>query len=341
MTSLQLRDVERAFALIQHLQDMTPQAEAATDSAMAMTIVVSFSCVGGLYAVASTFIEKFNVFPTALTEAEQWISLGWRNQAYAYDALYIQGDPWEYLQRAQAAMRYFEKVGHLRGALTQAVEVGRAYINLGAFSLAERFLRERLSQISQIQLQYLHPFAKLFLGQSLRCQQKYQEANLLIEEALADFSKNGHGPKQGDSHAELGKILLEQDNAAAAHEQLQQALPLLTFAVPAKSKATAILSLIRLSQGNLDEALELSQEALARLDDLGGKGYEDMYLYWACIEALLAKQKIHQAKDLLYEAKRRLLLRADRIPDPNYRESFLYAVEENRKLLALAHQFHL
>jgi eukaryotic-like serine/threonine-protein kinase len=341
MANLQLRDFGKALEQIQRLQDMTPQAEAATDSAMALTIVTSFSCVGGLYSVASTFIEKFETFPTAKTEAEQWILLGWKNQAYAYGALYLQGEPWEYLQRAQTAMRYFEKTGHLRGALAQAVEVGRAYMNLGAFSQAERLLREKLSQLSLLQIQYLIPFARLFLGQSLRCQQQYSEANLLIEEALIEFAKNGHGPKQGDSRAELGKILLEQNNLTAAHAQLRQALPLLAFAPPAKSKAIAILSLIRLSQDNPSEALQLSQEALDLLDSLGGRGYEDIYLYWARVEALLANQKTTEAKDLLYEAKRRLLLRADHIPEPTYRESFLSTVEENRKILALAQQFRL
>jgi serine/threonine protein kinase/tetratricopeptide (TPR) repeat protein len=341
MSSLQLRDFERSLAVIEQLQAVTPTPEALTESSMALAIVVSFACVGGLYQVAASFIEKFNRSVMPPSDAENWISLGWRNQAYAYGALYLEGDPWEYLQRAQAAMRYFEKAGHLRGAMTQAVEVGRAYLCLGAFPQAERFLREKLSQIESLQLHYVQPFAKLFLAQSLRSQQKYKEARSLIEEALQEFAKTNHGPKQGDSRAELGKVYVEQGELDDADTQLNKALQFLAFALPAKSKATAIYSLIRLAQNKPQEALDLSQEALDLLDGLGGKGYEDTYLYWAHTEALLANKKLREAKDFIYEAKRRIAQRADRITDFNFRESFVRNVEENRKLLSLAHQFQI
>jgi hypothetical protein len=85
----------------------------------------------------------------------------------------------------------------------------------------------------------------------------------------------------------------------------------------------------------VDEALAVAREAMALLEAQGPPwdGEGDTRLVHA--EALALAGETATAREALADARARLLARAERIPDPAYRESFLERVPEHARTMTL------
>ena len=99
----------------------------------------------------------------------------------------------------------------------------------------------------------------------------------------------------------------------------------------------ATLSALRLAQGRPGEALAAAEDAVARCTAIDGCGMlRGASVRLAHAEALHATGAHDAARHAITDARARLLAIADKICDPSYRHSFLHAVPENARTLALA-----
>jgi hypothetical protein len=78
------------------------------------------------------------------------------------------------------------------------------------------------------------------------------------------------------------------------------------------------------------------REPLQALDEQGGRGFRVARTRLVAAEALAAVGEAVEAHRLLAYARADLLARAGRITAPDLRQSFLEAVPENARTLALA-----
>ncbi|HEX8114382.1 MAG TPA: hypothetical protein VF516_41920, partial [Kofleriaceae bacterium] len=120
-----------------------------------------------------------------------------------------------------------------------------------------------------------------------------------------------------------------------AEREVQLAL---AMAVPLEQPGVlATLSALRLAQGHAEEALAAAEDAMARCHAMSACGmFRGAFVRLAHAEALHATGAHDAARRTIAEARARLLAIADTIAEPSYRTSFLDAVPENARTLALA-----
>jgi hypothetical protein len=97
------------------------------------------------------------------------------------------------------------------------------------------------------------------------------------------------------------------------------------------------LSALRLAQGRTAEALTAAVEAVSRYTTMGGCGmFRGAFVRLAHAEALQATGAHEAARHAITEGRSRLFAIADRISNPDHKQSFLENVPENARTLALA-----
>jgi hypothetical protein len=99
----------------------------------------------------------------------------------------------------------------------------------------------------------------------------------------------------------------------------------------------ATLAVIRLAQGRPADALALAEDAMARSAAMAGCGlFRGAAVRLVHAEALHATGAHDAARHAIADARAHLVAIADKIAEPGYRASFLEAVPENARTLALA-----
>jgi hypothetical protein len=136
-------------------------------------------------------------------------------------------------------------------------------------------------------------------------------------------------------------VLRRTGELEAADAEIETALATLRQACPLDvPSALATLAALRLLQGRSPEALAAAEEGLARLEDMAACGFfRGSFLrlvHARCLEATGAREA---AQTAIAAARARLFAIASKIAAPEYRQSFLEVVPENRQTLELARQW--
>jgi hypothetical protein len=157
-------------------------------------------------------------------------------------------------------------------------------------------------------------------------------ATQLTESSLA------HHDRLGEARGRwvLAEVLRRIGDHDAAEREIQAAL---AMAMPLEQPgALATLSALRLAQDRGGEALVAAEDAVSRCTAMGGCGmFRGVFVRLAHAEALHATGAHDAARRAIADARTHLLAVADKIPDPDYRQSFVENVPENVRTLALAH----
>ena len=100
----------------------------------------------------------------------------------------------------------------------------------------------------------------------------------------------------------------------------------------------ATLAGIYLMSGNLDQALQYTQQALITLEECAGQGPEfSQRDYFICYRVLTAANQPEQAQLALKSAYSLVMARSEKIIDSSLRQSFLENVPINREIVASYH----
>jgi hypothetical protein len=136
----------------------------------------------------------------------------------------------------------------------------------------------------------------------------------------------------------LAQIALRRGDAVRAETEAAAAARLFAATPPARPGALAMWARALIAQGRHRDALRVSTEAQALLDQLGSvEEYESM-IRGAHIEALLGCQRLDDARDAATVAIERLLGRAACIPEEADRARFLANDSDNAAIVRLAGQ---
>jgi eukaryotic-like serine/threonine-protein kinase len=335
VASSKIGDVDRTVAVARTL--LARPSGVATDSDVAFVIAATRAAtnlyLSGHLEDAEELIAKIEPLAEALAK-DNPIVLAWAHVARATKAEFA-GDPAQYLGSVAAAAEAFTEAGDLRGACTQRINVGYASIEVGAYEEAEVALRAAALSAERMGLYNLVAVAKHNLGRAIAHRGDSRLAAQIETEAITAFEAQGDVRMEGASRMYLARIHASEKSFAAAQREADVALSQLEKSPPLRVYAMATLAHIRLAQGAVGEALQMSTAAMADLDILGGIEEGESLVRLVHAKALYASGDFAGAAIALRASRDRLVARAERIADKRQRASFLHAIPENQETLAL------
>jgi tetratricopeptide (TPR) repeat protein len=265
--------------------------------------------------------------------------LAWIYRARATRLLFS-GDPSACLGLMEQAAASFEQAGDLRSACTQRVNVGYAYMEVGAYREAEGALRDALSAAERMGLSMVAASAKHNLGLSLARQGNLPEGRAVEWQAIEASIAQGDRRLEGGSRTYLAGMLALSGELESAAEQASMAIEVSAASPPARAYALATLAHVRFLQGEVAGAAAAANEAMALLDAMGGDMEEgESLVRLVHAEALFVSGDREGASRSILAARARLSSRAERISDPIWRASFLERVPENARTLLRAREW--
>jgi tetratricopeptide (TPR) repeat protein len=247
----------------------------------------------------------------------------------------IAGDPGACFDGLTAAAASFKACGDLRNACGALGNVGFAYCKVGAYAEAERCLRECCEAAARLGLGYVVATARHNLGPALAAMGRVDEAVVEERAAVDAFAAQGDSRLTAASRIYLSHFLEQAGDLAAACAEAEAAV---TGTVIPGVRAYALGTLARalLSAGDVAAARAPAAEAMAIMASLGGLEEGEPLVRLAHAEVLLANGDVDAARAALAKARDGVLSRAAKVQDPARRQSFLAAVPEHARTLALA-----
>jgi tetratricopeptide (TPR) repeat protein len=284
----------------------------------------------GRYQLAGQLLDKLDA---AVDEVRDPRILARVYQTRSSRAMFA-GDSGAYVVSEQAAALAFEQAGDRRYACMQHGHVGYAYLEIGAYAEAERWLRQALEGGRRMGLQNVVATAKHNLGRALQHQGRIDEALAIENEALDAFAAQGDGRLEAAARTYLAGILASRGDYVQAEAQLRQALQ--TVQAAGRPTLLAELAGVLLAQHRGPEALIAARESFDLLESLGGVEEGESMVRLMIAEALHATGDAEAARTAIRSARERVLARAAKITDPTWRSMFLENLPENARTLALA-----
>jgi tetratricopeptide (TPR) repeat protein len=257
------------------------------------------------------------------------------HSAHAIRAVWL-GEVEDELFATLAAVVAFEKAGDARNACLNRANAGHCFMYIGAFAEAERELRTALALAEKMGLRNTSLLAKTNLGQVLGRLGRRDESLAVLREAMTGAAAQGSTVLASVARTYLGMMLRLFGDRDAAEREVRPAIEGLKSAHPLYAAGLAALAYVQLDRGQSHEGFELAREAMQMFRTLGGVSEGESFVRLAYAEALYAAGEHDAARAAIAEARDRLLARAERIKNAEWRKSFLQKVGENAKTLARA-----
>jgi tetratricopeptide (TPR) repeat protein len=257
------------------------------------------------------------------------------HSAHAIRAVWL-GEIEDELHATLAAIVAFEKAGDARNACLNRANAGHCFMYIGALTDAERELRTALEASEKMGLRNTSLLAKTNLGQVLGRLGRRDESLATLREAMTGYAAQGSTVFGCVARAYLGMMLRLFGDRDSGEREMRVAIEGLKTAHPLYAAGLAALAYIQLDRGQVHEGYEFAREAMQLFRTLGGVSEGESFVRLAYAEALYAVGEHEEARAAVAEARDRLLARAARIKNPEWRKSFLHKVGENAKTLARA-----
>ncbi|HTL34632.1 MAG TPA: tetratricopeptide repeat protein, partial [Kofleriaceae bacterium] len=297
-------------------------------SAMANTAFQLYN--NGHYQAATALVDQIDSFASEVKDPR---ILARVYQTRSSRSMFA-GDSGAYVTSEVAAAHAFEQAGDDRYAIMQHGHVGYAYLEIGAYHDAVVWLRRALDGGVRMGLQNVVATAKHNLGRALMYDGKLDEALAIESEAVAAFVAQGDKRLESASRSYLAEILTARGDHEAAERELRQGLH--TVQAASRPQQLAMLGQVLLTMKRGHEALIAAREAQGLLDALGGVEEGESLIRLTYAEALNAAGETQNARAAVKVARDRVLERAAKITDPEWRTSFLTHLPENARTLELA-----
>jgi eukaryotic-like serine/threonine-protein kinase len=260
--------------------------------------------------------------------------LAWLDVARSEMALH-EADLMSYLRRIERAVENFTQAGDMRNTCLQRVNVGNAYVHLGAYALAVSAFRQALAIAEPMQLDYVCSILAN-LGHALAHLGNLEEAQNVENAALELVVQQGNRRGEGFISIYMSMIMRLAGDKEGALEMAKRALTVSEGSPPVRAYALALMAGIAIAEKQEAEALVHSSEAVEILNRLEGIEEGESLIRWTHALALRASGQEAESEKQIREARDRLLQRAERITDTRWRQSFLEQVNDNARVLEFA-----
>jgi tetratricopeptide (TPR) repeat protein len=327
-----------------HVAEVKSIAEAmqarATSSAMTSARVIATSrivvrlVVAGLYDIADALLAPIERDASELVGKEP-ATRGFVLAAQVARAN-LRGDIEEASSLAQQAVACFDLVGDVRNATILRHHAGYALVQLGLFTMAESVLRDAIAAAEKLGLIGVANDARLHLGLVFVRTKRRDEAVATTRDAVAGYAMQRDRGGEGRARAYLAAAYQILKEHAAAEEEILQALPLLEQHPAYRAPLLGLMALALADKGDAEASYMAGSEAMRILERLGATVEGESVVRVGYAECLYAKGDVEGAKKAIAAARDRLLERANRIKNPEWRKNFLGTIQEHLRTLARA-----
>jgi hypothetical protein len=327
---------DKMMELIQMLREVEPVEGAAAAFIEPAATAVVVTGLAGMRERAAEFLRRMEVVSATLGSNEAR-ARGTTELTRGWCRLFLEGDGWEFWESIQAADRAFAAAGDQR-----LLGLARGYTALGhmVFGDWEQALvsLERALAIVDFEKEALirrtiQSYAALELAE--RDEVPYLEAARALAETVLEEDRDSL-LWRGLAHGVLAKILAQRGDLQAAEKKARESLEILGPVPLRRPHHCALLSHVLLKQRRVKEALELAEEGHVFLGHIGGICWRDVDVFLALALARHGVGDLDGARQAIAQGCRRTLTRADKIPDPGRRQSFLEQVPVHARTLTLA-----
>jgi tetratricopeptide (TPR) repeat protein len=253
------------------------------------------------------------------------------------NVLYDLGDYTEALDHYHRALDVFRMVGDRRGEAWSLSGQGTIYLHCGEYEMARLRYEEALSLRQAIGDRRGEGVALSNLGNVLLEIGGREAARTLLERAVAQLCDIGARRDQVRALTYLARAMEQSGDRERAKAAHQSALSHRRELGQASSSMENVAGLARLAldRGDVDTARAHTEEMLAHVRAHGLALIEFPFqIYQTAFRVFQACDSKPEARQVLREAHRALMDRAEQITDPVLRCSFLERVPEHEELLA-------
>ncbi len=283
---------------------------------------------GELDAAAEALAEAARLAPEDAGGLRTLLAV-WRAQLAA-----ARGDLAERRRAYEEAVRRYDEAGDVRRGAGAETNLADVYNRVGAYVDAERALRDAVDKCRRVGNKVFEGYALANLGYALTMQGRADEALAVLADALA-LADDAHETRLRMSvrlyrvRALLGLSPTDalDEARSVADEARESGLDGLEALALSAAAAAALAA-------SSDRALELSTQAMALRDRLGGLEEGEAELFVTHARALRAAGEITQAEACLARGRARLAEVAAPITDPEQRRQLLEGVAAHRELMS-------
>jgi serine/threonine protein kinase/tetratricopeptide (TPR) repeat protein len=325
---------DRVEGWIDRAITVEPTPGAASARLVCLSQCASYLVFGGRYTAADRLMEMVDrALADPALQSAQTAALVHQARSIRANAA---GDLGACLEGLGGALTAFERAGDRRNVCAMRQNLGFIYAELGDFARAEEENRTALAAADRMGLFDLVTLGLNNLGHVLAYRGQLAEARRLEQEAVNAFVRQGDPRMEGVARTYLAEIALFSGDVDSAEREARAAIEVLVAARPLQPFAGAVLSRALLQAGRAEEALRAAREAHALLEAHGAIEEGESMVRLVYAEALLGAGFPAEYARAIDAARSRLLARAARIGDPEWRRRFLADVPDNARTLALA-----
>jgi len=325
--------LEQFRATLDALGEIDPAEDTAGPLAFGLACGLYLLDLDGQISVTNTYAERLALVAQATEDREPLASILWHivcggRIGYAWQ------DPFGALVHSHAVVTIAGSVG-----LARYIGIGQRFQGmnlwlLGAHGEAERMLRQiTLPDEEASYASSVRPFCLAWL---LAERGAFDEARVWATQLVTLGRARGLPSEAALGHWVLAEVQRRAGELAAAEHEIQAALGCVSPRDQAGALATH--AAIHLARGRHAEALAVAEEAIAKAASAGACSFfsRDGFLRLTHAECLDAGRDRGAARTAVNAAREWVLGVAEKIHDPDLRDSFLHQVPENRTILELA-----
>jgi tetratricopeptide (TPR) repeat protein len=249
---------------------------------------------------------------------------------------FAEANPMKGLEHAQTLLHIAESLGQRRYIEYAKNLIGMNRWCLGALEGTDRMIIDvTLSDSDAGLASSYRPFALAWLFAD---RGSFDEARLWATRLIETGRTRRVPLDEGRGHWVLAEVLRRAGEIEAADTAIQAALAMASpLDIPG---VQATLAALRLAQGRTAEALAAAAEGLEKHEAMTSCGFfRHAFLRLVHAQCLEATGDHEAAKAAITRARECLFAIAVKIDDPEYRNSFLEGVTENRQTLELARRW--
>jgi hypothetical protein len=247
----------------------------------------------------------------------------------------VRGDAEDEAVNALVAAAAFEEAGDLRRACVHACNAGHLLTAFGRFTEAARVLERARGAASRLRLERELLVTTAHLAHARARSGALAEARELARAAADGFAERGDASSAMFPRVVLGAVLGATGDAAAALRELGAAVASTRAGHPLVATALAVRALVELGRGRAREAHRAALEAMRALEGRENVETEPL-VRLAHAESLAATGQPDAARAAVDAAHKRLLARAERVKNDDWRRAMLESVVENARILSRA-----
>jgi len=328
--------IDEAIGLLDVIRSIDPAPEVLATLSLALAMATAMLLTEGRIELVETIQRRLDALVSPVANRDPMARAYW-HLAYPRWEAWIKENPWQSLQRAQTAYDAFTEAGSRRGQYLARVFIGMNEWLLGQSARAcetlhvDIRLEEEFAIVASLRSVF-RVLALLDMGDA-------RTARTEAEQLIAVARSSGTDADVARGRWALAEVYRRAGVLGLAEREARGALELRGIAPLDEAAAGAILAAIRLADKRPTEAMLAIRDSAARYDELHAFGYRGAFMRLVRVEVFEATGHHGDARELLADARDRLLRIAGGIADEGLRRSYLEQVPENARTIELAEKW--